>query len=96
VGGREFVRVVSLNPRLVPSFLPFCPIPTNHPLRLPPPTENFALTEVSYTTIRLMQAFPRRLESRDPEPWREYITFIVGNLGGCKVGLFPSEEDDEK
>lgn len=54
--------------------------------------ENFALTEVSYLTIRLMQEF-RRLESRDPAPWREHLTLVCTNLGGCKVALFPSEDE---
>ncbi|KAF7511834.1 hypothetical protein GJ744_003565 [Endocarpon pusillum] len=61
------------------------------------PGQNFALTEASYVTTRLIQSFPGgRLESRDPEPWRELITFIVSNLGGCKVGLFPRESSEEK
>lgn len=50
--------------------------------------EQFALMEVSYITVRLLQEFSR-LESRDPEPWRERMTFVCNNLGGCKVALFP-------
>jgi Cytochrome P450 len=57
--------------------------------------ENFALTEVSYVTIRLLQEFGR-LESRDPEPWRELITFICSSAGGCKVGLFPRDGQEKK
>lgn len=74
------------------------PKPTHSLPHLTPsllPTENFALTEASYLTIRLIQSFPGRLESRDPEPWRELITFILSNLGGCKVGLFPARERRE-
>ncbi len=41
-----------------------------------------------------MQTFAGRLESRDPEPWRELITLIVSSLGGCKVGLFPGEREE--
>lgn len=50
--------------------------------------EQFALTEVSYVTIRLLQEFSQ-LESRDPEPWRERMTLVCSNLGGCKVALLP-------
>ncbi len=42
--------------------------------------------------VRLLQEFGR-IESRDPEPWRENITFVCGSLGGCKVGLFPRERE---
>ncbi|MCJ1469272.1 hypothetical protein MMC07_007905 [Pseudocyphellaria aurata] len=50
--------------------------------------QQFALTEVSYTTIRLLQEFSH-LESRDPEPWRERMTLVCSSLGGCKVALLP-------
>jgi len=50
--------------------------------------QQFALTETEYTMVRLMQEF-RRLESRDPEPWRELLMLTCTGLGGCKVGLFP-------
>jgi len=42
-----------------------------------------------------MQQFSR-LESRDPEPWREKFTFVVSNLGGCKVGLVPRGMEGEE
>lgn len=42
--------------------------------------EQFALTEVSYITIRLLQEFSH-LESRDPEPWRERMTLVCSSLG---------------
>jgi cytochrome P450 len=51
-------------------------------------TEQFALTEASYVTVRLMQEFAS-LESRDPEPWREVFTLTCSGLGGCKVALHP-------
>lgn len=53
--------------------------------------EQFALTEASYVTVRLVQQFPG-IESRDPEPWREKLTLTCTVLGGCKVGLFPFPE----
>lgn len=48
--------------------------------------EQFALVEASYVTARLMQEISG-LESRDPEPWREKLTSVCTNLGGCKVAL---------
>lgn len=50
--------------------------------------QNFALTEASYTTVRLMQEF-KAIESRDPEPWREWLTLTCVGAGGCKVALTP-------
>ena len=52
----------------------------------------FALTEASYTTVRLCQAFDK-IESRDPPntPWVENITLTVVNDGGAKVSLHPRE-----
>jgi len=55
-----------------------------------PPAEQFALTEVAYITVRLLQEFSG-IESRDPEPWREKILITVTGLGGCKVVLTPRE-----
>lgn len=51
--------------------------------------QQFALTEASYTTMRLMQEF-KQIESRDPEPWREFLTLTCVGAGGCKVSLTPS------
>ncbi|OJD23898.1 hypothetical protein ACJ73_04746 [Blastomyces percursus] len=48
--------------------------------------QQFALTEASYTTIRLMQHF-RSIESRDPEPWAEWITITCASHHGAKVSL---------
>jgi cytochrome P450 len=48
--------------------------------------QQFALTEVSYIVVRILQSF-KELESRDDEPWREKLTIICSNLGGCKVAL---------
>jgi hypothetical protein len=38
--------------------------------------EQFALTEASYTTVRLMQEFSS-IESRDLEPWTERLQGFV-------------------
>jgi hypothetical protein len=50
--------------------------------------EQFALTEASYTTVRLMQEFGS-IESRDPEPWTERLNLSCTGLNGCKVSLIP-------
>lgn len=52
--------------------------------------QQFALTEASYTTIRLCQAFSA-IESRDPSPWQESLTLTCVNLNGAKVALTPVE-----
>lgn len=48
--------------------------------------QQFALTEASYTTIRLCQAFSG-IESRDAEPWQESLALTCVNYGGAKVVL---------
>jgi len=49
--------------------------------------QQFALTEASYTTVRLCQAFSA-IESRDPgNVWREKINLTCVNLDGAKVAL---------
>ncbi|KAL2048267.1 hypothetical protein N7G274_000178 [Stereocaulon virgatum] len=50
--------------------------------------QQFALTEASYVTVRLMQEF-NAIESKDPEPWREMFTVTCQGLGGCKIVLTP-------
>ena len=52
--------------------------------------EQFALAEVSYVTVRLMQTFSG-IESRDSEPWREKMALTCTGFGGCKVVLTPSD-----
>lgn len=52
--------------------------------------EQFALTEASYITVRLMQEFDR-IESRDAEPWREKLTLTCTGFNGCKVSLTTRE-----
>lgn len=50
--------------------------------------EQYALTEASYATIRLMQEF-KSIESRDPEPWKELLTITCASLNGTQVALTP-------
>ncbi|KAF2149416.1 putative P450 monooxygenase [Myriangium duriaei CBS 260.36] len=50
--------------------------------------QQFALTEASYATIRLLQEF-RDIESRDPEPWTEWLHLTCVGRNGCKVSLTP-------
>jgi cytochrome P450 len=52
--------------------------------------QQFALTEASYTIVRLLQEFDG-IENRDPTPWTEQImlTMAVGN--GVQVALVPKE-----
>ncbi|KAK3115953.1 hypothetical protein LTR53_004180 [Teratosphaeriaceae sp. CCFEE 6253] len=50
--------------------------------------QQFALTEASYTTVRLCQAF-EQIESRDPGPWREALTLTCVNMNGAKLALTP-------
>ncbi|KAL8865833.1 MAG: hypothetical protein Q9174_006669 [Haloplaca sp. 1 TL-2023] len=52
--------------------------------------EQFALTEASYISVRLVQEFAR-IESRDSEPWREKLSLTCTGLGGCKVSLTAQE-----
>ncbi|KAF7862662.1 hypothetical protein EAF04_007535 [Stromatinia cepivora] len=49
--------------------------------------QQFALTEASYTTIRLLQTFSK-IESRDDQPFTEWLTLTLSNKGGCKVAMF--------
>ncbi|KAK4569468.1 hypothetical protein LTR86_003231 [Recurvomyces mirabilis] len=48
--------------------------------------QQFALTEASYTTVRLCQAFSK-IESRNPSPWTESLTLTCVNLHGANVAL---------
>jgi cytochrome P450 len=51
--------------------------------------QQYALTEASYTTARLVQMFSK-MESRDPEPWREGLAIACCSLNGVKFGLTPA------
>lgn len=48
--------------------------------------EQFALTEASYTAIRLIQEFSN-IESRDSQPWTESIGATCSNANGTKVAM---------
>jgi hypothetical protein len=43
--------------------------------------------EASYATVRLIQTFPR-IESRDDQEWREWMTITLASGTGAKVALF--------
>jgi cytochrome P450 len=51
--------------------------------------QQYALTEVSYVTVRLAQEF-EKLESRDPGPWEESLTLTLCSRNGTKVCLGPA------
>lgn len=51
-------------------------------------TEQLALTEASYTTIRLIQEFSR-IESRDDGPWEELLTLTMSSRNGTKIMMTP-------
>ncbi|KAL6231345.1 hypothetical protein BDW75DRAFT_243987 [Aspergillus navahoensis] len=50
--------------------------------------QHYALTEVSYVLVRMVQEF-RRLESRDSGPWEESLALTLCSRNGTKVGLVP-------
>ena len=50
--------------------------------------EQFALTEASYTTVRLVQAFSA-IVSRDTEPWTETLGATCSSANGVKVAMIP-------
>jgi hypothetical protein len=51
--------------------------------------EQFALTEASYVTVRLLQEFAS-IESRDSDPWMESYTLVVCSKNGTQVSLTPA------
>ncbi|KAG6030403.1 hypothetical protein E4U41_000109 [Claviceps citrina] len=51
--------------------------------------QQYALTEVSYVTVRIAQEFVG-LESRDPGPWEERLTLTLCSRNGTKVCLEPA------
>lgn len=51
--------------------------------------EQFALTEASYATVRLMQEF-KALASRDHGPWEESLTLTCASRNGTQVALTPA------
>jgi cytochrome P450 len=51
--------------------------------------QQFALTEASYTTVRLCQAFAGIESADETDVWREKFTLTCVNLEGAKVVLTP-------
>jgi cytochrome P450 len=51
--------------------------------------QQYALTEASYVTVRLVQEF-KQMESRDPQDWQEGLTLTLCSRNGVKVGLSPA------
>lgn len=49
--------------------------------------QQFALTEASYTIVRLLQKF-EKIESRDPTPWLENLHLTLSSGNGVQVALF--------
>jgi len=50
--------------------------------------QQFALTEASYTIVRLLQEF-NDIEDRDGTPWIEQLALTVASANGVKVALTP-------
>jgi cytochrome P450 len=50
--------------------------------------QQFALTEASYTIVRLLQEF-KGIEDRDGTPWIEQLALTVASANGVKVALTP-------
>ena len=50
--------------------------------------EQFALTEVSYTVVRLLQEF-KDIKSLDSEPWVEGLGVTLTSANGVKVAMTP-------
>lgn len=48
--------------------------------------QQYALTEASYTIVRLLQTF-KEIDNRDPEPWQEHLDVTLSSRHGAKVGL---------
>ncbi|PMD60119.1 cytochrome P450 alkane hydroxylase-like protein [Hyaloscypha bicolor E] len=51
--------------------------------------QQFALTEASYLTVRMVQEFPH-IEAQDPRPWTELYTMVVYSKYGTLVSLRPT------
>lgn len=49
--------------------------------------QQFALTEASYTIVRMLQRFPR-IEAREEGEWTEKFMATCKNLLGCKLALW--------
>lgn len=51
--------------------------------------QQYALTEASYVTARLLQEFAK-IEARDPGPWFENLSLTLASNNGVKVALTPA------
>ncbi|KAF7594136.1 hypothetical protein BBP40_009985 [Aspergillus hancockii] len=51
--------------------------------------QQFALTEASYTTVRILQSF-KGIACRDAEPWREALLLTLASKNGTKVSMVPA------
>jgi cytochrome P450 len=50
--------------------------------------QQFALTEASYTIVRLLQEF-KGVEDRDGSPFVEQLSLTLASAGGVKVAMIP-------
>jgi hypothetical protein len=53
--------------------------------------QQFALTEIAYTTVRLLQEF-QAVDSRDDSPWQENWMTSCSVLTGCQVSFIPYDD----
>ena len=54
------------------------------------PGQQLALTEIGYTTVRLMQKY-ERIESREDQEWKELLKITMCNRNGVKIALFSTK-----
>ena len=52
-----------------------------------PFTEQLALTEATYTMLRILQTF-KAIAAADDEPWKENLTITLNSSSGCNVRLY--------
>ena len=50
--------------------------------------QQFALTEASYTIVRLVQEF-EGMEDRDGTQWAEQLSLTMASANGVRVGMVP-------
>ncbi|KAE8131080.1 cytochrome P450 [Aspergillus pseudotamarii] len=50
--------------------------------------QQFALTEASYTIVRIVQSF-KGITNRDPDPWEERLALTLASKHGTKVAMVP-------
>jgi cytochrome P450 len=51
--------------------------------------QQFALTEASYTTVRILQSF-KAITCRDAGPWQEALLLTLASKNGTKVSMVPA------